>query len=41
MLEKLQFRELIKQQVTINRLTTSTPGFRLVLAMILTLYVGF
>jgi hypothetical protein len=41
MLEKLQFRELIEQHVTINRLTTSMPGFRFVLAMILALYVGF
>jgi hypothetical protein len=37
MLEKLQFRELIEQHVTINRLTTSMPGFRFVLAMILAL----
>lgn len=41
MLEKLQFRELIEQHVTIKRVTTSMPGFRFVLAMILTLYVGF
>jgi hypothetical protein len=41
MLEKLQFRELIQQHVTIQRLTTSMPGFRFVLAMILALYVGF
>jgi hypothetical protein len=41
MLEKLHFRELIEQQVTITRLTTSMPGFRFVLAMILALYVGF
>src|SRR3984893_10875900 len=41
MLEKLQFRELIEQHVTIQRLTTSMPGFRFVLAMILALYVGF
>jgi DDE family transposase len=41
MLEKLQFRELIRQHVTIKRLTTSMPGFRFVLAMILALYVGF
>src|SRR5438445_5644943 len=41
MLEKLQFRELIEQHVTIKRLTTSMPGFRFVLAMILALYVGF
>src|SRR5438128_5243743 len=40
MLEKLQFRELIEQHVTIKRLTTSMPGFRFVLAMILALYVG-
>src|SRR5207302_1605929 len=41
MLEKLQFRELIEQHVTIKRLTTAMPGFRFVLAMILALYVGF
>jgi hypothetical protein len=41
MLEKLQFQELVDQQVTIKRLTTSMPGFRFVLAMILALYVGW
>jgi Transposase DDE domain group 1 len=41
MLEKLQFRELIEEHVTIKRLTTSMPGFRFVLAMVLALYVGF
>ncbi len=41
MLEKLQFQELIEQHVTIKRLTTSMPGFRFVLAMILALYLGF
>jgi hypothetical protein len=41
MLEKLEFRQLIEQHVTIQRLTTSMPGFRFVLAMILALYVGF
>src|ERR1044072_8665360 len=41
MLEKLQFRELIGRHVRIKRLTTSMPGFRFVLAMILGLYVGF
>src|SRR5216683_2477634 len=41
MLEKLQFQKLIEQHVTITRLTTSMPGFRFVLAMILALYVGF
>src|SRR5260370_41445757 len=40
-LEKLQFRELIEEHVTIKRLTTSMPGFRFVQAMILALYVGF
>src|SRR5204863_8622562 len=39
MLEKLKFQELIEQHVTIKRLTTSMPGYRLVLAMILALYV--
>jgi hypothetical protein len=41
MLQKLQFQQLIEEHVTIKRLTTSMPGFRFVLAMILTLYVGF
>jgi hypothetical protein len=41
MLEKLGFQELIEEHVTIRRLTTSMPGFRFVLAMILALYVGF
>ena len=41
MLEKLQFQQLIEQHVTIKRLTTSMPGCRFVLAMILALYVGF
>jgi Transposase DDE domain group 1 len=41
MLEKLRFQELIEEHVTITRLTTSMPGFRFVLAMILALYVGF
>ena len=40
MLEKLQFQKLIEQHVTITRLTTSMPGFRFVLAMILALYGG-
>jgi hypothetical protein len=39
MLEKLQFQQLVEEQVTIKRLTTSMPGFRFVLAMILALYV--
>jgi hypothetical protein len=41
MLEKLGFQELIEQHVTIKRLTTSMPGFRFVMAMILALYVGW
>jgi hypothetical protein len=41
MLEKLQFPELLQQHVTIKRLTTSMPGFRFILAMILALYVGW
>ena len=41
MLEKLQFQQLIEEHVTIKRLTTSMPGFRFVLAMVLALYVGF
>jgi len=41
MLEKLQFQQLIEEQVTLKRVTTSMPGCRFVLAMILALYVGF
>ena len=41
MLEKLHFQQLIEEHVTIKRLTTSMPGFRFVLAMVLALYVGF
>lgn len=41
MLEKLGFQELIERHVTMKRLTTSMPGFRFVLAMILALYVGW
>ena len=41
MLEKLQFQQLIEEHVTIQRLTTSMPGFRFVLGMMLALYVGF
>jgi len=37
----LRFQEWIEQHVTIQRLTTSMPGFRFVLGMILALYVGF
>lgn len=41
MLERLQFESLIKEHVTIRRLTSSMPGCRFVLAMVLALYVGF
>jgi hypothetical protein len=41
MLEKLQFPQLIEEHLTITRLTTSMPGFRFVLGMVLALYVGF
>jgi len=41
MLEKLQFRELIEEQVTVKRPTQSMPGFQFILAMILALYVGW
>ena len=41
MLEKLQFPQLIEQHVTIKRVTSSMPGFRFILAMVLALYVGF
>ena len=41
MLEKLGFQELIERHVTIKRLTTSMPGFRFVMAMILALCAGW
>jgi hypothetical protein len=41
LLEKLQFQQLIEEHVTIGRITSSMPGFRFVLAMVLALYVGF
>ena len=41
MLEKLGFQELIERHVTIKRLTTSMPGFRFVMGMMLALYVGW
>jgi len=41
MLEKLGFQELIERHVTMKRLTTSMPGFRFVMAMVLALYVGW
>jgi hypothetical protein len=41
MLEKLEFEKLIKEHVTIRRVTSSMPGCRFVLAMVLALYVGF
>jgi hypothetical protein len=41
MLEKLGFQELVEGHVTIKRATTSMPGYRFVMAMILALYVGW
>jgi len=41
MLEKLGFQELLDRHVTIKRVTTSMPGFRFVMAMVLALYVGW
>src|SRR4029453_1047074 len=41
MLEKLQFQQLIKENVPTQRLTTSMPGFLFVLAMVLVLSLGF
>jgi hypothetical protein len=41
MLERLQFQQLLEEHVTIKRLTTSMPGCRFVLGMVLALYVGF
>jgi hypothetical protein len=41
MLERLGFEQLLGEHVTITRLTTSMPGVRFLVAMILALYVGF
>src|SRR6202008_328276 len=41
LLEQWQFQQLIEEHVTIRRVTSSMPGFRFVLAMVLALYVGF
>jgi hypothetical protein len=41
MLEKLNFQELLQEQVTIRRLTTSMPGLRFIVAMVLSLYIGW
>lgn len=41
MLEQLRFPELLQEEVTITRATTSMPGWRFILSMILALYVGF
>ena len=41
MLEKLGFQQLVEETMTIRRLTRVMPAYRFVLAMVLTLYVGF
>lgn len=41
MLEKLGFRQLVEETLTIRRQTRVMPVYRFVLAMVLALYVGF
>jgi hypothetical protein len=41
MLEKLGFRQLVEEKLTIQRQTRVMPGYEFVLAMALALYVGF
>jgi len=41
MLEKLGFRPLVEQTLTVNRLTRVTGLYQLVLAIVMDLYVGF
>ena len=41
MLEKLGFPQLVEETLTIRRLTRAMPVYQFVLAMVLSLYVGF
>lgn len=41
MLEKLEFEQLIGETVTLNRATRSLTPYRFLLAMILSIYIGF
>ena len=41
MLEKLGFRQLVEETVTVQRKTRAMPMYQFVLAMVLACYVGF
>ena len=41
MLEKLKFRQLVEQTLTVKRVTRAMPWYQFVLSMVLALYVGF
>lgn len=41
MLEKLEFRQLVEETLTVKRATRAMPMYQFVLAMVLAVYVGF
>jgi hypothetical protein len=41
MLEKLGFRQLIEETLTVKRVTRTMPMYQFILAMVLAVYVGF
>jgi Transposase DDE domain group 1 len=41
MLEKLKFRQLVEEILTVKRVTRAMPWYQFVLSMVLALYVGF
>src|SRR6266481_5486092 len=41
MLEKLKFRQLVEETLTVKRVTRAMPWYQFVLSMVLALYVGF
>ena len=41
MLEKLKFRQLVEETLTVTRVTRAMPWYQFVLSMVLALYVGF
>src|SRR5688572_8696300 len=41
LLEKLQFRQLVEETLSVKRLTRAMSLYQFVLAMVLSLYVGF
>jgi hypothetical protein len=41
MLEKLEFRKLIEETLTVRRIPRFMPMYEFVLAMVLSIYIGF